>query len=557
MRRSFRSMLLVALTVAGLVPATASSEPTTNWPARGSQGLVEAQPLDTQAAPPPCPSQQDAAGLPTLRWPLDGTPSDYRWFNGRWDYSPWTHGSCGGQYKRHIGLDITPLSGAITGKPVYAAYDGILKAVYDASATIDWAKGVVLEHTDSNGLKFTTTYLHINPVYTVTDSGACVKQGTVLGTVANIPSPHLHFGIRRAPYGTFAKRGALPVVNQGNCACGGDPVFPEHFIDPARASYTAGQCGNGSSEPLRVNGGPPTHPNGTLIKTRTNGTVYVLRSGQRRPIVSMAVLRQLYPNGGFDSWNVVTVADDEMTRYPLGPNVTGTLPGNGRPRPDGTLIRQRCTSEISIVTDNGMRRPFACESAFLSLGFLYCNVVEVSDYANYPRGATINVACSTSAVLLNETVEGGAPGWTASTSGGLPWVIRNSSDAHSGSRDFSTGWDASTGTYRDNTNASVVSPSFSLAGRSSATLTFYYKASIETNWDYLRVEVSQNGGANWSQVWSFSGVSPGWSGWSPQQTVSLTPYVGSSNTKIRFRFTSDGSVVWWGAVVDDIQVTAQ
>ena len=40
------------------------------------------------------------------------------------------------------------------------------------------------------------------------------------------------------------------------------------------------------------------------------------------------------------------------------------------------------------------------------------------------------------------------------------------------------------------------------------------------------------------------------------KTLSLNSYAGQSNVKIRFRLTSDTSVVYWGVAVDDIAVTA-
>jgi hypothetical protein len=39
-------------------------------------------------------------------------------------------------------------------------------------------------------------------------------------------------------------------------------------------------------------------------------------------------------------------------------------------------------------------------------------------------------------------------------------------------------------------------------------------------------------------------------------TLSLNAYAGRSNVKIRFRFTTNGSVDYWGVALDDIAVTA-
>ncbi|MGH9801454.1 MAG: PPC domain-containing protein, partial [Blastocatellia bacterium] len=132
------------------------------------------------------------------------------------------------------------------------------------------------------------------------------------------------------------------------------------------------------------------HPNGTLIKAASNGAVYLIQNGQRRWISSPEVLRALYQNGGFDFKDVITAAADELSSYSVGANITGTLSGNGRSQPEGRLIRQSGQAEVSIVTNNGMRRVFPNASIFLNLGYLFCNVIEVSDYYSYSAGSAVD-----------------------------------------------------------------------------------------------------------------------------------------------------------------------
>lgn len=150
-------------------------------------------------------------------------------------------------------------------------------------------------------------------------------------------------------------------------------------------------CSGGTSENYRVNGGPPLHPNGTLIKQRNDPTVYLIQNGQKRGIPSESILNNLYQqtNGGFQDKDVITVASDELSRYPTGAVINSALPSNGRSQPDGRLIQRVGGSEISIVS-NGTRRPFASESTFLGLGYLYCNVVPASDYDSYPVGGIVD-----------------------------------------------------------------------------------------------------------------------------------------------------------------------
>lgn len=141
---------------------------------------------------------------------------------------------------------------------------------------------------------------------------------------------------------------------------------------------------NRSSEAYRPNNHPPLHPNGTLIKTANDGKVYLLQNGQKRLVASENVLNDLYANGGFDFSDIVTVSADELNLYSEGEDVTGTLPSNGRSEPDGRLIRNPNGGEISIVTNNGQRRPFG--AGYLELGYVYCKARDVSDYNSYPVG---------------------------------------------------------------------------------------------------------------------------------------------------------------------------
>ncbi len=183
---------------------------------------------------PDCYTGLGADGLPDLQWPLEGQKDDYKWYSGKWDYV-WKFNSCGSQYKRHVGLDLSLKSGDIKGKKVFAAYDGYIKAKYFLKG---WLNAITIEHLDNNDNKFTTNYEHIEVAKGIKEN-QYVTKGTLIGNVADlkISGDHLHFSIRRAPYSNTSNRGALPVVNEKDCKCGGDPVFPEYFIDPSTASY--------------------------------------------------------------------------------------------------------------------------------------------------------------------------------------------------------------------------------------------------------------------------------------------------------------------------------
>lgn len=96
-------------------------------------------------------------------------------------------------------------------------------------------------------------------------------------------------------------------------------------------------------------------------------------------------------------------------------------------------------------------------------------------------------------------------------------------------------------------NASVVSvnPFTAQAGDS---LTYWRWASTESGYDYFYAEVSADGGSNWTRLDSVTGT--GQASWT-RKAYSLAAYVGQQ-VLVRFRYTTDGSVLAGGVYLDDI-----
>ncbi len=185
---------------------------------------------------------QKVAAIPTLKWPLQGTLNERTVLLGFG--ANWVWGECPpGVVKKHVAIDVS----ATIGENVYAPEAGIVKAVvYDPN----WHYCVTIEHSG-----FTTVCWHVDPLVGV---GANVTKGQVIGTIADI-SPydiHLHFGVRATTYSNTSNRGALPQSN-----CGGDPGFPEYFVNPTTLEYE-------TSQPAA----PPTHispADGSTVSTLT------------------------------------------------------------------------------------------------------------------------------------------------------------------------------------------------------------------------------------------------------------------------------------------------
>jgi len=93
-----------------------------------------------------------------------------------------------------------------------------------------------------------------------------------------------------------------------------------------------------------------------------------------------------------------------------------------------------------------------------------------------------------------------------------------------------------------------------LTGASTATLDFFTKYEMETEYDYAYVEVSYDDGISWDTLATYNDINSKWPGWD-EKTISLDDYV-DEIIYLRFRYQTDSSVVWEGFYVDDINVSA-
>jgi len=124
---------------------------------------------------------------------------------------------CNEQIMKHTGIDIEAEEYEI----VYAAESGVVKV---SALDEEWGGWVTIEHNSSNN-PYTTVYIHIIPSVSFNDT---VEKGDEIGTITNYGGAvHLHFGLRIGTYSNTSNRGRLP-----QSICGGDPAYPENFIDP-------------------------------------------------------------------------------------------------------------------------------------------------------------------------------------------------------------------------------------------------------------------------------------------------------------------------------------
>lgn len=110
--------------------------------------------------------------------------------------------------------------------------------------------------------------------------------------------------------------------------------------------------------------------------------------------------------------------------------------------------------------------------------------------------------------------------------------------------------------YGNNGDARMTTPGLDLTGATRASLSYAFKHSTETSWDFFEVRVSTDNGATWTNLVRVSGRSAAWSNYNTA-SLSLASFVGRTNVKIQFRLTTDVSVTDFGLGIDEIKVVKQ
>ncbi len=144
---------------------------------------------------------------------------------------------------------------------------------------------------------------------------------------------------------------------------------------------------------------------------------------------------------------------------------------------------------------------------------------------------------------FNDDVESGNIGWTADS----PWAITTSS-SHSSTHSWT---DSPSGNYGNSIDTSLMSPVIDLTGYSSAEVSFWHRYYTESCCDRAYFQISVNNGASWTTLGSYAGINTTWH----EVNFDLTPYVGTSQFRMRFRLDTDSSIVYDGWYVDDIQIS--
>jgi hypothetical protein len=149
-----------------------------------------------------------------------------------------------------------------------------------------------------------------------------------------------------------------------------------------------------------------------------------------------------------------------------------------------------------------------------------------------------------SAPLVADDFESGSGKWQPSGTWGLT-TLRSASPSHSAT-------DTPGAYYTNNNDSSLtLAATFSLASPRPA-LAFKHAYELENAYDFGRVEISTDGGASWSPtpLASYSGTQAAMS----REQLDLTSFAAQTQVKVRFRMTTDSTVVMDGWYLDDVVI---
>ncbi len=151
---------------------------------------------------------------------------------------------------------------------------------------------------------------------------------------------------------------------------------------------------------------------------------------------------------------------------------------------------------------------------------------------------------SAQTIVFSDDFESGTTNWTLSGSWGL-----TTNDFYLGASSLT---ESPIGDYTNMQNSSAtMTNNLDLSSYLSAEISFWTKYNIENAFDYMYLEISNDGGVTFVKIDEFTGVSSSWT----EYTYNIGTFAGNSNVKVRFRFFSDQAVVGDGMYIDDLTIT--
>lgn len=129
-----------------------------------------------------------------------------------------------------------------------------------------------------------------------------------------------------------------------------------------------------------------------------------------------------------------------------------------------------------------------------------------------------------------------------------PWGL-STTQSYSSSHSIT---ESPVGDYPNNIDASAILYSFSLENAESASISFWTRYELETNYDYSYLEISTNGNT-WTELDEYNGMQSNWI----QKDYDLVNFLGEPYLLLRFRFYSDTYVTEDGMYIDDLMLNVE
>lgn len=286
---------------------------------------------------------------------------------------------------------------------------------------------------------------HLDDVFV--DDGSEVAEGEILafeGTTGNSTGDHVHMGRHD---GDASSDGANGTSIEGLALYATDTTT-DSTTDMTTSDMTCDLSSGHRYASLLVT--PRWHPNGTLVKTPDDSTVYLIENGGTRAFVDEAS----FWSHGYDFDDVALVSDAEIACYTAGENIgedthvnaVDSAVGDFR---DGNLVSEVSSSTVYVMSD-GIAMPVETWDAYLLMGFASRTVIEVNDGA---VDAAVDAVgdCATNAYCVSreDIITCGGP--SADDEGSYPERVTDTGDEddetvdeEQGGADSATGSDSST-----------------------------------------------------------------------------------------------------------------
>jgi len=144
-----------------------------------------------------------------------------------------------------------------------------------------------------------------------------------------------------------------------------------------------------------------------------------------------------------------------------------------------------------------------------------------------------------------DDIESGNVNWTPNA----PWAI--TSEQNHTSYGLYSWTDSPNSNYSNNRNISLTSRTIDLSSLTGdVRLGFWIKGRLESNYDYLYIEISSDNGASWTRAGKITGSIADWQ----LKTYTMSSSYRTANFKFRFRLYTDSSVTYDGVYIDDVGI---